>query len=153
MNTEKVDYTPLLPEGIHPYTIDELKTLTVDRFPESVRRTGLFGSLRVYLEMLESTGFRGFVWVDGSFMCEKPEPEDVDLLLVFDSKTIDAISEAARPVLNGLFDTRTIKSRFKLHVFPVRGEDKEGLDFWTQKFGTQRDERTPKGLAALRINV
>lgn len=103
--------------------------------------------------MLESTGYKGFAWIDGSFMCEKPEPEDIDLLLVFDSETIDAISESARPVLNSLFDTRTVKSRFNLHVFPVRGEDKDGLDYWTQKFGTQRDERTPKGLAALRINL
>jgi len=153
MNQEKIDYTPLLGEGIHPYTLEELKALTVDRFPESVRRPGLFGALRVYLEMLESTGFSGFAWLDGSFMCEKPEPDDIDILLVFDSETIDSISESAKPVLNGLFDTRTVKSRFKLHVFPVRLEDREGLDFWTQKFGTQRDERTPKGLASVRVNL
>lgn len=153
MTQEKIDYPPLLGEGIHPFTLGDLEALTVDRFPGSTRRPGLFGSLRVYLEMLEATGFKGFAWIDGSFMCEKPEPEDIDLVLVYDSETIDTISESARPVLNGLFDTRTVKARFQLHVFPVRSEDKDGLGFWAQKFGTQRDERTPKGLAALRVNL
>lgn len=152
MNNIKTDYPPLLGEGIHPFSLDDLKTLTVDRFPKSVRRTGLFGALRVYLEMLESTGFKGYAWIDGSFMCDKGEPQDIDILLVYDSKTIDDVSESARPVLNGLFDNRTIKARFQLDVWPVRSEDAQGLSYWTKTFGTQRDECTPKGLAALSIN-
>lgn len=153
MTQTKVDYPPLLGEGIHPLSLDDLQILTVDGFPDSVRRAGLFGALRLYLEMLESTGFKGFVWIDGSFMCAKNDPDDIDLVLVYDAETIDSISEAARPVLNGLFDNRTVKARFRLDVFPVRSEDQEGLDYWMSTFGTQRDERTPKGLAALRINL
>jgi len=107
MTQTKVDYPPLLGEGIHPLSLDDLQILTVDGFPDSVRRAGLFGALRLYLEMLESTGFKGFVWIDGSFMCAKNDPDDIDLVLVYDAETIDSISEAARPVLNGLFDKTT----------------------------------------------
>lgn len=86
-------------------------------------------------------------------MCAKDEPDDIDMVLVFQSEAIDNLSESVRPVLNNLFDRVTIKNRFKLHIFPVRAEDQEGLAFWKQKFGTQRDEVTPKGLASIGVNL
>ncbi|MDO7911373.1 hypothetical protein Q6A49_12600 [Pseudomonas sp. 22-AL-CL-001] len=153
MNQVKIDYPPLLPGGIHEYTLDSLRPLTVDSFPNSVRRKGLFGTLGIYLELLEATGFKGCAWIDGSFMCQKEEPDDIDLVLVFESKAIDDISEAARPALNGLFDTLTVKSRFNLHVFQVPLEDSRGLEYWKKHFGTQRDEVTPKGLASIGVNL
>lgn len=153
MTQEKIDYPPLLPGGIHDYTLDSLKPLTVDKFPDSARRKGLFGTLGIYLEMLESTGFKGSAWIDGSFMCNKEEPDDIDLVLVFESESLDNISESARPVLNGLFDTLTIKTRFNLHVFQVRTDDERGVEYWKKFFGTQRDEVTPKGLASIGVNL
>ncbi|MGE6445076.1 DUF6932 family protein [Pseudomonas bubulae] len=153
MTDHKTDYPPLLPGGIHSYTLDALKQITVDQFPNSIRRRGLFGALGIYLEMLEATGFKGSAWIDGSFMCKKEEPDDIDLVLVFESDVIDRISEAARPVLNGLFDTLTVQSRFNLHVFQVRIEDEAGLSYWKKQFGTQRDEVTPKGLASIGVNL
>ena len=153
MTQEKTDYPPLLPGGIHAFTLDSLRPITVDNFPNSVRRQGLFGALGIYLEMLEATGFKGSALIDGSFMCQKQEPDDIDLVLIYESEVIDNISEAARPVLNGLFDTLTILSRFKLHVFQVRVEDEAGLEYWKKQFGTQRDEVTPKGLASIGVNL
>jgi hypothetical protein len=153
MTDAKTDYPPLLDAGIHPFSIDQLRQLTVTGFPESKRRPGLFGALTVYLDMLESSGFAGTIWVDGSFMCQKLEPDDIDLVIVYESEAIDALSESAKPVVNNLFNTSFVKARFNLHVFQVRTDDKAGVDFWFRKFGTQRDDRTPKGLAALRVNL
>lgn len=90
--------------------------------------------------------------MDGSFMCKKPEPQDIDLVVVYDSACVDALSESALEVLNGLLDTHHVKTRFGLHVFSVASEDDEALEYWSNQFGTQRDEVTPKGLAELRIN-
>ena len=153
MTDDKTDYPPLLDAGIHPFSIEQLRLLTVEGFPESTRRPALFGALTVYLDMLGSAGFAGTIWIDGSFMCKKQEPQDIDLVIVYESEAIDALSEAAKPVVNNLFDMDFVKARFKLHVFQVRTEDQEGIDFWFKKFGTQRDNRTPKGLAALRVNL
>lgn len=124
----------------------------MDPFPESARREALFNALSVYLELLESTGLMAFIWVDGSFMCSKPEPDDIDLVVVYDAERADALSESAMDVVNQLLNTNYAKTRFRLHVFKAASDDNEGLDFWFQKFGTQRDEVTPKGLAELRIN-
>ncbi|WP_019097755.1 DUF6932 family protein [Pseudomonas putida] len=153
MTQIKTDHPPLLPGGIHNHTLDSLRVLTVDGFPDSVRRQALFGTLGIYLEMLESTGFKGSAWIDGSFMCQKQEPDDIDLVLVYESEAIDRISESAKPVLNGLFDTLTVKARFNLHVFQVPTEDESGLEYWKTYFGTQRDGVTPKGLASIGVNL
>lgn len=153
MDQEKADYPPLIPEeGLHPHTLDSLRGLTVDHFPESTRRRALFNTFAIYLELLESTGLKAVIWVDGSFMCAKEEPDDIDLVVVYDADRVDSLSESALEVVNGLLNTNHVKVRFKLHVFGVASDDQAGLKFWFQKFGTQRDELTPKGLAELRIN-
>ncbi|HBN9211657.1 hypothetical protein PX122_12910 [Pseudomonas aeruginosa] len=153
MDQPKIDFAPLIPEsGLHLHTLSSLKELAVLPFPESARREALFNALAVYLELLESTGLMAFIWVDGSFMCAKPEPDDIDLVVVYDAERVDSLSESALEVVNELLNTNRTKARFNLHVFRAASDDSEGLDFWFQKFGTQRDEVTPKGLAELRIN-
>lgn len=152
MNPEKIDYPPLLDAGIHPLSVEELKQLTVDGFPSSKRRKVLFGGLTVYLELLENTGLKSTIWVDGSFMCAKNEPDDIDLVVVYDAESVDSLSESTLPVINNLLNRNFASARFGVDVFKVESDDQEGLNYWMRTFGTQRDERTPKGLAALRLN-
>ncbi|SEI90849.1 hypothetical protein SAMN04244572_04133 [Azotobacter beijerinckii] len=153
MTHEKIDYPPLLDGGIHPFTLDDLRQLTVQGFPESTRRPALFSALTIYLELLENTGLKASVWIDGSFMCTKREPDDIDIVVVYDPSSANKISESAMPVVNSLLNTNHVKARFGLHVFDVASDDPEGMGFWFQTFGTQRDERTPKGLAELKVNL
>lgn len=152
MTDQKIDYPPLLPGGLHPYNLSSLKGLTVDEFPDSHRRRALFSSLEVYLDMLAATGLRASVWVDGSFMCSKQEPDDIDLVVAYDPDSVDGISESALPVVNDLLNTNYAFARFRLHVFKIDATLAEDAAFWMQKFGTQRDEITPKGLAELKVN-
>jgi hypothetical protein len=152
MSQEKIDFPPLLEGGIHPFSMDELRALTVERFPSSKRRQTLFGGLTVFIELLENAGLKSTIWIDGSFMCSKEEPDDIDVVVVYDPENVDSLSESALPVVNNLLNRNFASARFGVHVFKVECTDQEGLDFWIQKFGTQRDEITPKGLAALRIN-
>lgn len=148
----KIDYTPLLPRGLHPFELGELKRLTVDGFPNSERRPALFDSLGVYLDLLNATGLKAEVWVDGSFMCAKPEPDDIDLVVVFDPASADTLSADAKPMAMALLSTNLVKSRFGLHVFAADSTHQDRLDYWRKTFGTQRDEVTPKGLAELKVN-
>lgn len=85
-------------------------------------------------------------------MCAKPEPDDIDLVILFDAAAVDALPDGTLEVLNNLLNTNYVKSRFNLHAFPIASDDEQGVEFWLQKFGTQRDEITPKGLAELRVN-
>jgi hypothetical protein len=85
----------LLPPGIYDCAFDELE----DRFgrdqwvkdenPESARReycspqrSRLCTRLKQYLEELRQAGIDAEVLVDGSFVTDKPDPNDVDLIVV-----------------------------------------------------------------------
>lgn len=152
MTPEKIDFPPLLAGGFHPFTLEELRRCTVDDFPESRRRPELFSALSVYLELLSNTGLKADVWIDGSYMSEKPEPEDIDMVVSFDPVSARAMPESARPVVMSLLDTNFVSARFHLHLFRVNQQDAEGVAYWSRLFGTMRDERTPKGMALLRVN-
>lgn len=148
----KTDYPPLLPAGLHAFDLLSLKALTVDEFPNSKRRAALFNTLGVYLDLLGATGLRASIWVDGSFMCAKQEPDDIDLVVVYDPQSADALPESSLPVANTLLNTGLVKARFGLHVFPADASQAADLSYWRRTFGTQRDEVTPKGLAELKVN-
>lgn len=70
--------TGLLPAGIHPCTLAEIQSV----FCKSTRRTFLYGEmtrfLTVELPLLRAVGA---VYVDGSFVRTKPDPDDVDLVI------------------------------------------------------------------------
>lgn len=152
MNPEKIDYTPLLSAGLHPHTLESFKELTVKPFPDSKRREPLWSNLSVYLDLLEATGLKARVWLDGSFVTEKIEPDDIDLVVVGDLQSFPLMSVEVRQQLKLLLDTGFAKSRFGLHVFFIREDREEDAAFWLGFFGYQRDEVTPKGLAELRVN-
>tara|TARA_Y100000815_G_scaffold272699_1_gene302165 strand:+ start:1787 stop:2248 length:462 start_codon:yes stop_codon:yes gene_type:complete len=152
MSSEKIDYPPLLAQGVHKHTLESLEAFTVTAFPKSTRRKPLFDALEVYLQMLRSLGMKGRAVIDGSFITEKVEPDDIDLVLVANHAALSAAPAECRNQLAILTNTGLVKARFNLHVFLVLDTDEEQLAYWLKFFGTQRDEITPKGLAEVRID-
>src|SRR5690349_17564318 len=85
----------LLPVGIHDCTFSELEarfgqnqwvTDTQSDSPREVlcqQRGKLCASLKAYLAELRRIGLDVEVLVDGSFVTEKPDPNDIDLIVVF----------------------------------------------------------------------
>ena len=87
----------LLPAGIHDCTFQELR----DRFGQNQwvvdsqsqthrevlcqQRSRLCLSLEDYLGRLSRVGLAGDVLVDGSFVTSKPDPNDIDLVVVLPS--------------------------------------------------------------------
>lgn len=152
MTPDKTDFPALLPGGLHPFTLQDLERLTVASFPDSQRRPRLFSALTIYLDLLKGTGLKAEVWIDGSYMSSKAEPDDIDLVVCFDPDSARALSAEAQQQARTLLDTRIVGSRFNLHLFRIRNDDAAAVDYWSKLFGTMRDERTPKGMALLRIN-
>jgi hypothetical protein len=84
----------LLPPGIHDYTRAEILEVfgqnrwVADEASETRRevlcphRRRLFDRLEAYLGELRRTGMPVVVLVDGSFVTAKPDPNDVDLIVV-----------------------------------------------------------------------
>lgn len=71
----------LLPEGIHDCTLEEIGA-RFGRFQSSDRRVRLFEKLSQLLKETIVAKLAVDVIVDGSFVTDKPEPGDIDLVIV-----------------------------------------------------------------------
>lgn len=69
--------TGALPPGVHEASFDELAT--DERFSSTYRRRMLLEGLRRVVEALLERGIVD-IWIDGSFVTDKPRPRDVDVV-------------------------------------------------------------------------
>ncbi|MCU1717342.1 DUF6932 family protein [Pseudomonas sp. 5P_3.1_Bac2] len=77
----KPDFPALLTPGIHQMSLQQLLALAVTPFPNDARRTDLSLKLTTWVNALQAAGVTGQLWIDGSFLTEKPNPGDIDCVL------------------------------------------------------------------------
>ncbi|PPF83779.1 hypothetical protein C5E07_09810 [Pseudoclavibacter sp. RFBJ3] len=85
-----------LPVGRFPSTIDSLEGAFVDaeRFTESSTRGPIFEDFLGAIDIISAFG-EGLIeslWVGGSFVTDKLDPDDIDCLFVLNQEAFDAIS-------------------------------------------------------------
>lgn len=131
-----------LPPGEHIAVWDEI----VDRFGWTERRRRLLDGLAEALELLGAAGRRR-VWVNGSFVTAKDEPDDFDACWDTDGVDLDALD----PILLDLSDGRRAqKDRFGGELFPNVTESQSGLSF-SDFFQNERDT-TRKGIVVIHLS-
>ena len=77
----KQQFPALLRDGFHEMSIVELRKLCVTRFDTSITRRGIMAGFVKIVKKLNAAGTLGEIWVNGSFVTEKIDPEDVDILI------------------------------------------------------------------------
>jgi len=121
-----------LPEGIHAATLGEVG----DAFGVSNReRALLFQRLQRIHEIASRTRHLARFVVYGSFITDKPVPNDVDVFMVFDDM-FDASTCDAEASL--LLDHASADSHFGASVFWLRrpaafGGEQAAIEFWQTK--------------------
>ena len=105
-----------LPPGIHGCTIEECFE-TFGRFSRSDRRPRLTEALRRYILDARFSGIAVSVLVDGSYVTSKPEPNDIDLILVL-KPDLDLAAEMS-PMEYNVQSKRTVKKLYGLDVLPA----------------------------------
>ncbi len=144
----KEEFPALLEPGVHSYTLDELSKLTVEKF-DSVRREELYKNLCLFSQELESTGIAAKLWVDGSFLTQKPDPNDIDLVVMFCPKSVDALPPDSQRALVLLLDNQASKARFSLDVYCIDYNNAQDCSYWRGWLGFHRDGITAKGFVAI----
>src|SRR6266545_4725586 len=71
----------LLPEGIHDCTLAEIEA-RFGGFQTSDRRPQLWGRFKEFLREVKACGMVVVILVNGSFVTAKPDPNDIDLILL-----------------------------------------------------------------------
>lgn len=109
----------LLPAGAHVCTPDEMKASFVDAFETSSTRHALFGgwlnlrnALRRFVPVTE-------IWVDGSFVTDKPDPGDIDVLIVFDGVAFDCLEPELVALAGALMSNKYTREYWGCDSYPL----------------------------------
>lgn len=158
-----MEYPPLLPAGLHVKTWAELQTMCVDGMPLSPNRAALIAGLRRIVDRLCAEGITGDLWIDGSFLTEKLEPGDIDLVLALAPDSYMGGTPNQRQLIEWLgSDNAAVRAQTKqdhhcdTYIFFEVAPGHPlypGFDprtYWANQFGRDRNNG-PKGIAVLSI--
>jgi len=154
----KFEFPPLLPVGFHEISLPELRDVCVTAFPGSGRREGLFRNVEAICTSLSVALIRSEVWVDGSFLTKKTEPDDVDLVVLGQWESYQSGSNEHRALWDRIahqqFGTQESPCDSYVHFDYPEGHTSYGIGpwmraDWIRQFGFSRG-RDFKGIALVR---
>lgn len=145
------EHPPLLVPGWRDVQVDDLDGLFVDPFPDPLVRRDLIANFRRFLLVLRNLGVTGMLWLDGSFVTEKPHPRDIDLVLFVTDAVLRGLVPKDLDRLKQLIHNKPdTKLRFKCDLYFCDPDDADWRSYWRGWFGYDRNEE-PKGVARLAI--
>jgi hypothetical protein len=158
----KPEFSPLLPEGLHFMSLADLKQLCVTEFPLSKRREQIVSSLESMLAELSGIAIKGQVWINGSFLTKKIDPNDVDLVVVLQEQDFqvawtnpigkDVLERVARQQFtNPVKCDSYITLEFPLGS-PQHTVGQKQRDYWLKTFGQSRSGEK-KGIAVVEVPI
>lgn len=156
--SSKPEFPPLLPVGFHPMSLDDLRQLCVDGFPLSGTRAAIMDGLEQVVGILRADQLAGELWIDGSFLTEKINPQDVDLALKLDDSFLAQCSQGQLDRINWFNDSPDLEGTYfcDSYVFAVypeghalHGQGDWMNAYWIRQYGFNRDDTQYKGIARI----
>lgn len=137
------DEQGFLPIGLYDVSLREIRAVL--GFTE--KRRSLIGGLERYVGLWEHSGFLRYVVIDGSFVTDKPDPNDIDVILA--PKPGALVSSRFNDLLKTYCedDVFTMEA-FGIEAFPTASQ--EDLDRWIDFFSTNKQGRS-RGLLRLEL--
>lgn len=140
------DSPPLLAAGFHAMTLDDLKSLCVDPFATSTTRIAIHDGLREVVGALQKEGVTGELWADGSFLTEKVDPNDSDVVLIVSGEEYDLMAGAQRDIIDWVRDDEpkaVHRCDSYVHFEYPPGHANHGFSewmraYWIRQFGFSR---------------
>ncbi len=153
------DFTCLFPLGFHPLTLGEVEEECVKKFPLSSSRPGIFAGLAAFVERLEKDGVPGEIWLDGSFLTEKINPKDIDIVLKVAGAVYDAGTPEQRAAIDWVVENQKLTLHCELYVLfeypddhPLHTTGKWLYSYWHRQWGFSREDE-PKGIVVLLLSA
>lgn len=153
----KQDFPPLLPAGLHPMDIESLRTLCVDGFTTESSRGRLMHNLELVLSQATACGISMEAWIDGSFLTEKINPQDVDLVFRIARSDWSSASAVSKANFTTLLNSN-LKELYSCDCYffpdestgPAHDDSEWTRAYWIRQFGFSRSQE-PKGMAVINI--
>ncbi len=153
MDAKTVTYSATLKSGIHDMGLEELYDLAVRRYPAGSRRQVLWqGFLELYRHFLLNCGLVGLdIWVDGSFLTSKTEPNNINMVLWITEEHLDACTDDQFEELRQLRDLQVILKKYGVHLFLTNAGDAFDAALLQGWFGNGYGPYESKGFARITL--
>ncbi len=145
----------LLSAGLHDCTVNEFIDTFVDNFPTSQRRKLIADALWEFVREVFAVGVPYEIWIDGSFVTTKINPNDADLVLFLQVPDINILGTQLvtfRQKYDGILDIYFAYANSPENQQQVTPEDYQKIvnnrNYWRGQFGFDRTD-SPKGIVRL----
>ena len=147
----KADFEALLEPGIHHHTLYNLAVLGTT-WVRSERRSELLKGFAAFLHYAMGANLSGMdLWVNGSFVTKKDEPDDIDCVLWVTKEHVENCSPTDYDRLTALLDRGRILYKYRVDLYIGDPSVPSEVQYWESKFGTCHDQVTKKGFVSLTI--
>jgi hypothetical protein len=138
-------------------SLDQVKDMCVTNFSLSITRARIMIGLEKLIKDLRSGSIVVEIWIDGSFMTEKVDPEDVDIVLPVYHDIYDSGTEHQRQILESIHGNLKVDLHCDSYLFfeypeghPLHEKGQRSREYWLRQFGTSRTG-VPKGMAVVKV--
>ena len=140
---DKEEFEPLLPVGFHSLDTDRRWRLCVEEFPTSDTRAVIMANLERLIATINSQGIVGNIWIDGSFMTKKLNPDDVDIALILSRSEFESLSTKQRLFFEHFRDT-SFYDHLRIDNYGVVIDETDLgqwiYSYWLRQFGFSRKD-------------
>jgi hypothetical protein len=151
------DLPSMFPIGFHHLTMGDIEQACVDQFPLSTVRGIIFKGLATFVETLEIAKVPGELWLDGSFLTEKINPKDVDVVLRVEAAIYNSGTPEQRDAIDWVIANQKLTLKCDSYAFfeypSAHALHAEGLwwySWWHKQWGFSRED-DPKGIVVLSL--
>lgn len=152
-----------LDPGLHSMTIDDMEKSFVTPFPHSSTRKNILDGYKRHTDDLLQLINEYVQLLDGSFVSNKNDPGDIDLICFIDGDTLDSLPPADQMKVKALLNGKVTKATHLCDAYfcPSYPENHPNYQYyrpqrkyWMGEFGFDRSD-VPKGIVVLerKINV
>lgn len=128
-----------LPNAVHDCSLEEVESI-FGRFQGTDRRINLTKKLKDYVRELKQCKIGVELIIDGSYVTQKDDPSDIDLILVL-PESFDN-SAAVSPFERNLLSNRAVKRMYGFDVFTVI----KGTNLYTSRINFFQQVKENPGL-------
>ncbi|MBO6856457.1 hypothetical protein [Roseibium sp.] len=154
----KFDYPPLLPPGRHFVDLMSVKKMFLDTQKNTNERRNAYYRFEVLVQALMEAAINCEIWLNGSFLTEKPDPSDTDVTVILEKDVASSLSQTQRDIIDRIEQGRFLENLDSfVFVRLLRDDEGFGDDFvdpaytWGEQYGCQNDQQYLKGYVVLRL--
>ena len=150
----KREYNPLFDNGFKEIALWQLDSTFLEPFGENEQRKYLIDRLNVYVNEFLYLGINAELWIDGSFTTFKPEPQDIDVVFLFDKVEINKLQGKKKEMFKALFlERELVKARYSVDVYFIDKNDKDEREKWIRTYGFDSKKINSKGIYKIQLHT